>query len=211
MPARFQAMILLTTFASLRFGEVTALERRDIDLKAGTVTVPRAFVEVRGEVWCRAPPKSQAGRRTVSVPPTIVEAMRAHLTSYVDEDPSALVFTSPKGGAVRRGNLRKLTRWTKLMADLGTTGVRVHDLRHTGNTLAARSAVSTRDLMARMGHDSVRAAIIYQHATTEADARIAATLEAELTTDDDGGQAPDADCPDDDDDGTAGALVPAGR
>ncbi len=89
--------------------------------------------------------------------------------------------------------------------------MRVHDLRHTGNTLAARSGVSTRDLMARMGHDSVRAAIIYQHATTEADARIAATLEAELTTDDDDGQAPDADCPDDDDDGTAGALVPAGR
>lgn len=43
--------------------------------------------------------------------------------------------------------------------------------------------VATRDLMARMGHDSVRAAIIYQHATTEADARIAVALEAELTTD----------------------------
>jgi hypothetical protein len=67
--------------------------------------------------------------------------------------------------------------------------------------MAARSGVSTRDLMARMGHDSVRAAIIYQHATTEADARIAATLEAELVADD-GGQA-------DHDDGPAGAPVPA--
>jgi hypothetical protein len=33
--------------------------------------------------------------------------------------------------------------------------------------------------MARMGHDSIRAAIIYQHATTEADAKIAAALDAE--------------------------------
>jgi hypothetical protein len=35
--------------------------------------------------------------------------------------------------------------------------------------------------MARMGHDSIRAAIIYQHATTEADAKIAAALDAELS------------------------------
>ena len=57
--------------------------------------------------------------------------------------------------------------------------------------------------MARMGHDSVRAAIIYQHATTEADAKIAAALDAELASepaDDDGSG-------DDDDDGTAGVLV----
>lgn len=68
--------------------------------------------------------------------------------------------------------------------------------------------MSTRDLMARMGHDSVRAAIIYQHATTEADARIAAALEAELSGDDEG-QADDDAGPGDDDDGAAGALVPA--
>ncbi len=37
VPRRYRAMILLTTFASLRFGEVTALERDDIDLEAGTV------------------------------------------------------------------------------------------------------------------------------------------------------------------------------
>ena len=76
MPARFRAMILLTTFASLRFGEVTALERRDVDLVAGTVRVRRTFVEVRGEGLVPGPPKSQAGRRTVSVPPTVVEVMR---------------------------------------------------------------------------------------------------------------------------------------
>jgi integrase len=71
--------------------------------------------------------------------------------------------------------------------ELGLAGLHFHDLRHTGNTLAAMSGVSTRDLMARMGHDSVRAAIIYQHATTEADARIAAALEAALAGDEDQG------------------------
>jgi len=35
-----------------------------------------------------------------------------------------------------------------------------HDLRHTGNTLAARTGTSLRDLMARMGHDSPQAALL---------------------------------------------------
>jgi integrase len=209
MPARFRAMILLATFASLRFGEVTALERRDVDLVAGTVRVRRTFVEVRGEGLVPGPPKSQAGRRRVSVPPTVVEAMREHLAAYVGDDPSALVFTGPKGGPIWRGNFRKLTAWTKTVAGLGMAGLHFHDLRHTGNTLAAGSGVSTRDLMARMGHDSVRAAIIYQHATTEADARIAAALEAELSGDDED-QADDEVGPDEDEDGAAGAFVPAG-
>jgi hypothetical protein len=53
----------------------------------------------------------------------------------------------------------------------------------------------------------MRAAITYQHATTEADARIAASLEAAIDAQD----RPAADDEDqrDDDDGAPGALVPA--
>jgi hypothetical protein len=57
--------------------------------------------------------------------------------------------------------------------------------------------------MTRMGHDSVRAAIIYQLATTEADAKIAAALDAELASK----PAGEDSSGDDDDDGTAGVLV----
>jgi integrase len=55
-----------------------------------------------------------------------------------------------------------------------------HDLRHTGNTLAAQSGASLADLKARMGHDSDRAALIYQHATKDADQRIADALSARV-------------------------------
>jgi hypothetical protein len=57
-------------------------------------------------------------------------------------------------------------------------GLHFHDLRHTGNLLAARTGVSTKDLMARMGHDDMRAALIYQRATSESDRRIAEQLGA---------------------------------
>jgi len=52
-----------------------------------------------------------------------------------------------------------------------------HDLRHTGNTLAAAvPGTSTKDLMARMGQSSSRAALLYQHASSDRDAIIAAAL-----------------------------------
>jgi integrase len=47
---------------------------------------------------------------------------------------------------------------------------------HTGNTLAAATGASTRELMARMGHASPRAALIYQHASADRDAAIARAL-----------------------------------
>jgi hypothetical protein len=67
------------------------------------------------------------------------------------------------------------------------------------------TGVSLRNLMARMGHDNERAALIYQHKSSAADRRVADSLDALLRTE----QAHDDD-QDDDDDGLAGVLVPVG-
>lgn len=67
-------------------------------------------------------------------------------------------------------------------ADVTTAGVTAelhfHDLRHTGNTLASTAGASTRELMTRMGHSSSRAALIYQHMTSDRDRAIADRLGA---------------------------------
>jgi integrase len=105
-----------------------------------------------------------------------VSALRDHLAAHVGEGPEALVFTGANGKAIWRGNLNKLLRWKWAVEKVGKPGLHFHDLRHTGNTLAASTGASTRDLMARMGHDSSQAALIYQHATTEADRAIAKAL-----------------------------------
>jgi hypothetical protein len=63
---------------------------------------------------------------------------------------------------------------------VGISGFRFHDLRHTGNTLAAATGASTKELMARMGHASPRAALIYQHATRERDEAIAVALDVAI-------------------------------
>jgi len=83
---------------------------------------------------------------------------------------------------------------------IGAEGLQVHDLRHTGNHFAASSGAALRDLMARMGHDSERAAMIYQHEARGADRIITSAIDAHVQTE--RGR--------DDDDGSAGSLVPAG-
>jgi len=173
---RFRALVLLVTFASLRWGEAIALTRNDIDLAARTVSVRRQYVELTGQLVL-GPPKSQAGTRTVAIPASIIPALRDHLDTYVGIDGTALVFTGPRGGVLRRGNFRRGSGWAKAAAGVGVPGLHFHDLRHTGNTLAAQTGVSLADLKARMGHDSVRAAMIYQHATSTADRRIANALD----------------------------------
>jgi len=54
----------------------------------------------------------------------------------------------------------------------------LHDLRHTGSTWSAQSGATLKEVMARIGHSSTRAAMIYQHATRERDQAIAAALDA---------------------------------
>ena len=49
----------------------------------------------------------------------------------------------------------------------GVPVIHFHDLRHTGNTLAAHAGASLRELMDRMGYSTTRAAMVYLHATDE--------------------------------------------
>jgi hypothetical protein len=65
------------------------------------------------------------------------------------------------------------------------------------------SGAGLKDLMSRMGHDSERAALIYQHVARGADQRIRDAIDVHV-------QAERDDQGDDDGDGPAGTLVPAG-
>ena len=137
---RYRALILLSVFGTLRWGEVSGLRRPDL---------------------------------------------------------------APDG---RSGNRKLLTGWKEEVVSIGRSGLHFHDLRHTGNTLAAQTYGSTGDLMARMGQDSSRAALIYQHASRQVDQTIADKLSALI----EGIGSTVKDPNDGEDDGTSGALVPAG-
>ncbi len=174
VPARYRALVLLATFCGLRFGELAGLHRARLDLLHKTVEVVEDLDELDGGRLQPGRPKSEASRRVVSIPAAILADLQAHLDQYAEPGRDGLVFVGPKGGRLRRANFRKI--WLAATRSLDMDGFRFHDLRHTGNTLAAATGASTREPMARMGHASPRAALIYQHATRDRDAAIAAAL-----------------------------------
>jgi integrase len=129
-------LILVTAFGCLRWGEVVALKRCDIDLSAGTVRVRQAFVEHRGTGLMLGPPKSRAGVRTVALPRAVLPLLKQHMGAYVGAATQAFVFTGEHGRNLWRGNFNKLVKWPQAVAAIGAAGLHFHDLRHTGNTLA---------------------------------------------------------------------------
>ncbi len=177
MPERFRALVLLAAFGSLRWGEVTALRRCDVAEDASWVRVSRALVEVPGRGLIVGPPKSRAGVRTLIIPTAVRPDLLRHLGTWVKPQQDALLFTGERAGhAVRRPNFSQRTRWTEVVEKMGLKGLHFHDLRHAGNIWASKAGTSTKDLMARMGHDDMRAALIYQRATSDADKQIADRL-----------------------------------
>jgi integrase len=172
---RFRAMVLLATFTGLRLGELRGLRRKNIDLVNNTVRVTEQMQELADGSIVIGPPKSDAGRRKVAIPEALVPEIDRHMRTFAAPGADGLVFSGPNGQPFRRGSF--YTAWHRAMQAVGIdNGLRFHDLRHTGNTLAASTGASTKELMARMGHSSPRAALIYQHASAERDAEIASVL-----------------------------------
>jgi integrase len=178
---RYRALVLLAAFLGLRFGELGALRRHRVDLDLGVVRVQRSSWEALDGKIYEKDPKTRAGRRTIAMPDVLVPELRRHLEWFADKTPDGLVFIGPRGGRLRGSHFHKVWRRALRKAGLDPS-LHLHDLRHTGNTLTAASGASLKELMARMGHASTRAALIYQHATQERDKEIADALNARITT-----------------------------
>ena len=168
---RYRAMVLLTVFASLRWGELAALRRCDIDLDAGTVRITRQLTEVNGALSF-SPLKTTAGLRIVIIPDVIVPDLTWHIGRFAVSDDDSLIFTSPDGLPLRHSNFRRRT-WLPALTSAGLPPIHFHDLRHTGNDLAADTGASLRELMDRMGHSTSRAAMVYLHSKDERQQAIA--------------------------------------
>jgi integrase len=176
---RYRLMVLLATFAQLRFGELVALRRCNIDLATLEVCVRRATAEMTDGTQVDDDPKSEAGKRPISLPSALRTDIELHLARYAQPGPAGRLFVGPQGGIPRRRNFNRV--WKRALTKAGIPAeidLHLHDLRHTGSTWSAQTGATLKEIMARIGHSSPRAAMIYQHATRERDQAIAAALDA---------------------------------
>jgi integrase len=167
-------LVLLATFAGLRWGELTALRRDSVDLDTCEIRITETTAQLDRGGLRPDTPKSRAGRRTVAFPADLVPELRRHLDRFAEPGPNWAGIHQPERRSAAPHNFRRI--WVRACAAAGAPGVHFHDLRHTGGTLAAATGATLKELMARLGHSSPRAAMIYQHATSDRDQAIAQAL-----------------------------------
>jgi integrase len=170
---RYRLMVLLAAWCAMRFGELTELRRSDVDVKNGIVRVRRAVASTDAGLVVKDP-KSHAGKRDVNIPPHLMPAVRDHLARRTGPAQDALLFPAVHGGHMNPATLRRAYHPAREAA--GRPDLRFHDLRHTGAVLAAATGATLAELMARLGHSTVSAAMRYQHAAADRDKVIAAAL-----------------------------------
>lgn len=178
LPERYRLMAELMAGCALRLGEVTELRKHDVrvvkeaDAVGATVNVARAVSWTTGETPHIGPPKSEAGRRTVTVPPHLAGLLADHLDTL--PAPDALLFTNVIGAQIRPTSFRKV--FDRAATASGRPDVSPHMLRHFGAVQAALVGATLRELMDRLGHSTPTTALIYQHSAAGRDAEIAARM-----------------------------------
>jgi integrase len=174
MPDRLQLIIQLAAWCQLRRGEILGLRRRDIDMLHSTIRIEQSRTFSRNGSSITKSPKSAAGRRTLSVPPNVTRLLKTHLDEWTNGDGNALLFTLKSESPLSATCLQRA--WSKARLRIERPDLHLHDLRHTGLTLAAATGATTAELMHRAGHSSASAALRYQHATRDRDRILADAL-----------------------------------
>lgn len=175
MPKRWAIAVLLAAWCQLRRGECLGLQRRDIEWHpdgSATLHVRRQLNANTGDF---ADPKSDAGKRSLSVPRIMRDRLWEHLRDYVAKEAKAPVIASSVQGSVPLSNTRWWNVWNeaKDAVDVVDSGFRFHDLRHTGLTIFAQEGATLAELMRRGGHSDMRVVLRYQHATMARDRELA--------------------------------------
>lgn len=173
VPETYRAAVPVAAFCALRFGELIELRRKDVhDDTDGRMIlkIRRSATRVENKLVV-GPTKTDAGLRDVTVPPHVADLLRAHMKAHTGAGPEAFVFTTTRGKRLSTTAFTKAVK--KGFASVGKPGMRVHDLRHVGATLAAQAGATTKELMARTGHTTPAMAMRYQIAAAERDSVIA--------------------------------------
>jgi integrase len=189
----FYPIVLTVAFTGLRASEMRGMRIIDVDLRRAELTVCQ-----RADQWgVIGVPKSEAGNRTIPIPPILVTVLRAWILRS-PKSPLGLLFPNSEGGVRLHSNMLNREYWPLQIAaglseptgkrdEEGTAIVRArydfHALRHYAASAWIKQRVDLKRLTTWLGHASVQTTLdIYGHLIKDddADAAIVAAAQAEL-------------------------------
>lgn len=179
------AVLALAT--GMRRGEIAALRWADIEFDVGKVRVERSLEQTNSGLVFKAP-KTKAGRRIISIPPSIVAVLRDHWRQRQEQRLALgmgkaaaddLVFARPDGNPWPPDSLT--TAWSKAIAALKLPKITLHGLRHTHASQLIAAGLDVVTVSRRLGHGNPTVTLaVYAHLFGNTDERAAAAVETAL-------------------------------
>ena len=183
----FYTIAALALGSGLRRGELLALRWSDVDLDRATLRVERSLEETKAGLRFKTP-KTEHGRRTVSLPANAVDALRAHRRQQLElrlaigagkDTPDALVFSTLEAKPLSPDNLSR--DWRRVVNVRRLPSVTFHALRHSHASLLIAQGVDILTVSRRLGHGSPTVTLtVYAHLIEKVDTKAAAAIEAAL-------------------------------
>jgi integrase len=184
----FQVPALLGLLCGMRLGEVLALRWSRVDLDGKVIQIREALEQTKAHGIRFKPPKSKAGRRDITMPDNVVDALRAYRRSQLElrmqlgigrlrDD--ALLFTDTEGNP--RSLYAASAAWRVFAKSIGMPDVTFHALRHSHASQLIHEGVDIVTISKRLGHAKPDITLrVYAHLFHKDDGKAAATINAAL-------------------------------
>lgn len=158
---RHRPLIMTACYTGMRQSEILGLKWEDIDWQSAKIYVRRTLQQ--GKFY---EPKTQSSRRTVVVPPVLLEALRVHqLRQSVElgQNPFDLVFPNRAGKPMASRNLAQRV-FEPALRSAGLRKVSFHALRHSYVSLLLSQGESIKFISRQVGHSSAKMTLdVYGH------------------------------------------------
>lgn len=158
--ARYRMLVLVAAYTGLRWSETVGLRRRDVHGDMITITGQLLWQDGK---WKREMPKTTAGRRSVTMPPSIATGLAEHMEEFSGPGPDGLVFRNQQLNPVSTSF--RMNSWAKACWKVGLgerTGPRSwtgfptwHTLRHTHVAICVAAGLHPKQIQQRLGHSSI--------------------------------------------------------
>jgi integrase len=171
----------------MRRGEIVALRWADVDLDDGKIRVERSLEQTNAGLAIKSP-KTKAGRRTVSIPPSIVAELRDHWRQQQEQrlalgigkaGTDDLVFARPDASPWPPDSLSG--DWARTVRTLKLPKVSLHSLRHTHVSQLIAAGLDVVTVSRRIGHSHPTVTLsVYAHLFGNTDEKAAEAVETAL-------------------------------
>lgn len=143
--------VLTLGYCGIRWGELTALQARDLDHEKQLLTIDKNVVLI-GSKLVPGTPKGGDARR-VPVPTRVWDLL---VKQTKDKAPDSLIFPNEYGGFINPPSGGKSGRnwWVSALKKAGIEYMPIHDLRHTAASLAVASGAHVKIIQRMLGHSS---------------------------------------------------------